>query len=375
MHLADLETPAVLVEDCRVRRNIQEMQAAATARGLRLRPHAKTHKSPVIANWQLTAGAVGVTLAKVGEAEVFVAGGIADIRLAYPVLPAAAGRLVRLMDKAQLSIVVDDLEVARCWSAVMVEAGRVLQVLVKVDVGFRRCGIDLLSGPEGAVSFALEVAKLPGLELRGLLSHAGQSYAASAHQEIVAIARSEARLLRDLATGIRTQGVDVPEVSVGATPTVRHSLGEAGVTELRPGNYVFYDLTQVALGSATLDSCALSVLTTVVSRPAKDRLVLDAGSKTLSSDRARGPDVSDGYGALFDIRLARSVNDLQIARLSEEHGVVQLEGTDSALRPGDRVRVIPNHACVVVNLANTLQLVDGDTVLETIPVAARGTNS
>ena len=371
--LADLDTPAVLIEDGRVRRNIRDMQRAASDRGLRLRPHAKTHKSPVIARWQLEAGATGITLAKVGEAEVFAAEGIDDIRLAYPLSPTTARRVVALMDTAQVSLVVDDLEVARQWSARMVEAGRVLQVLVKVDVGFRRCGLDPAS--PAIVETLCTIAALPGLEFRGLISHAGHSYAVAAPSDLSGIAREEARLLRTLATQLRARAIDVHELSVGSTPTIKYSLDQPDVTELRPGNYVFFDLTQVALGSATLDHCALSVLTTVVSRPAENRLVLDAGSKTLSSDMARGPGAPGGHGALFDIHLEGGSETLQIDRLSEEHGVVELGNATSVLRPGDRVRVIPNHACVVVNLADRLHLVSGDTVLQTIPVAARGKNS
>ena len=203
----------------------------------------------------------------------------------------------------------------------------------------------------------------------------GQSYAATSQSELLTIARSEAERLRGLASRVRSRGVTLPEVSVGATPTVRHSLDEDGLTEVRPGNYLFYDLTQVALGTATIEDCALSVLTTVVSRPAKDRIVLDAGSKTLSSDLARGPSASGGYGALFDTELRHSLDNLEIGRLSEEHGVVPIGSARCTLRPGDRVRVIPNHACVVVNLADRLRIVDGDTVVDTIAVAARGRNS
>ena len=332
------------------------------------------HKCPTIARWQIEAGAVGITLAKVGEAEVFADTGVADIRLAYPVPPTAARRLLALMDRTRMSIVVDHPDVAARWSEAMVDAGRQLDVLVKVDVGFHRCGIDP-RGPD-AVGFVAGVANLPGLCLRGLLSHAGQSYGAASTAEIAGMARDEAAMLTELAAAVRTHGIDIEEVSVGSTPTARFSLDAVGVTELRPGNYVFFDLMQVRLGSASVDDCALTVLTTVVSAPAPDRVILDAGSKTLTSDPLRGPDDTPGYGAVCtDMTATALETTLHVERLSEEHAVVRIGAGGTAPQPGDRVRIVPNHACVVANLTDTLRLTDGDTVVDTLAVAARGKNS
>ena len=349
------------------------MQAAADASGLQLRPHAKTHKCPRIAAWQLEAGAVGITVAKVGEAEVFADAGVGDLRLAYPTPPALASRVIGLAERVRLSLVVDHPVVAAQWSAVMCDAGRTLDVLVKVDVGYHRCGIDPTPAP--AAGFILAVAGLPGLRLRGLLSHAGHCYDAESGEALIAIARDEAETLRRLAAAVADRGVEIEEISVGATPTARHSFSEPGLTEARPGNYVFRDLTQVALGSATLDDCALSVLSTVVSKPVADRVVLDAGSKTLSSDHARGPDALEGFGAVCPDPLQPIVDPaFTVVRLSEEHAVVEIGPDATTLEPGDRVRLVPNHACVVTNLADRLTLVDGDTVVEQMPVVARGRN-
>src|SRR6185503_7341843 len=217
MLLSDLPTPQVLVDLARAQRNIARVQALADGAGARLRPHAKTHKSPIVAGWQIERGAAGVCCAKIGEAEVFAAAGIRDIRLPYPVNPSNAARLLAVMERASISIIVDHLDVARGWAEAMTRAGRTLDVLVKVDVGFHRCGIDPAANP---LAFLQAVSAMRGLRLRGLLSHAGQP----------------------------------------------------GVTELRPGNYVYFDRTQVALGAATLADCALTVLATVVSAPAPDRL-------------------------------------------------------------------------------------------------------
>jgi D-serine deaminase-like pyridoxal phosphate-dependent protein len=371
VRITDLPTPQVLVERRRLEANLDRMQRAASARGIRLRPHAKTHKSPAVARLQMARGAVGICCAKVGEAEVFAAAGIPDIRLPYPVNPSNADRLIALMDRAAVSIAVDHPAVARGWSAAMVRAGRTLDVLVKVDVGYHRCGID--PAAPGAAAFLGEVAALAGLRLRGVLSHAGQAYTASSVEELERVARTEAAILRDLAAAARAIGVAIEEVSVGATPTARFSVSEEGVTELRPGNYAYFDRTQVLLGAARLEDCALSVMATVVSKPAPDRIVLDSGSKTLSSDAARGFGRPAGHGIVFaGLEATEPDSRLSVARLSEEHAVVLVDGGRTPLEPGDRVRVVPNHACVVSNLVDRVQLVDGLEVVDTLDVAARG---
>jgi D-serine deaminase-like pyridoxal phosphate-dependent protein len=367
MRVHDLPTPQVLIDHAKARANIARVQALATGAGVRLRPHAKTHKSPMVARWQLERGAVGVCCAKVGEAEVFVDAGLTDVRLPYPVNPSNASRVLALMDRATISIIVDHLEVARGWSAAMQRAGRTLDVLIKVDVGFHRCGID----PAGdALRFVETIAALPGLRLRGLLSHAGHGYHAASEDELAAIARDEVQILTGLRDSAVKSGIELDEISVGATPTLRYSAQQPGLTELRPGNYVYFDRTQVALGAATLADCALTVLATVVSAPAADRIILDCGSKTLTNDQARGIATSPGFGAV--LRDEGTADDaLTIERLSEEHATVRVTG-GTRLEPGDRVRVVPNHSCVVSNLVDVVRLVEGDDVVDTIPVAARG---
>jgi D-serine deaminase-like pyridoxal phosphate-dependent protein len=369
--IGDLQTPAVLIEQSRVERNLDRMQAAAGARGMRLRPHAKTHKSVAIARLQIGRGAVGVCSAKLGEAEVFADAGIEDIRLPYPLNPVNAERVLALVDRTHLSFIVDDLEVARGWSQALQDARRTVDVLVKVDVGFHRCGID----PEAvhAAEFVSRVADMPGLRLRGLLSHAGHGYGATSEAELEAVAATEARLLRALAARCAGDGVLLDEISVGATPTARFSLQQEGVTELRPGNYVYYDRTQVGLGAATWSDCALTVLARVVTRPAADRIVLDCGSKTLSNDLARGFGPTPGYGVVLQAIDAEAPDEsLLVERLSEEHAVVKVLGGESSLQPGDLVRLVPNHSCVVSNLMDTVWVVDGATVVDQLEVSARG---
>ncbi len=371
--LATLPTPVIAVDLARVRANIAAMQARATAAGVKLRPHAKTHKSPTIAKWQVDAGAAGVCCAKLGEAEVFADAGIADIRLPYPINPSNAARVLALLDRVRLSIIVDDLDVARAWSERMIPARKRLDVLVKVDVGFHRCGID----PESprALDIVREIADLSGLRFRGLLSHAGQSYLARSEEEIEAIARKESGILNALASRAREAGVEVAEISVGSTPTARCIARQPGVTEMRPGNYVFFDRTQIGLGAAAIDDCALAVISTVVSRPVASRVIFDAGSKTLSSDGVRGFGTSTGHGLVFPgLDTTTPDPSIVIERLSEEHGTAHVQPS-CRLEPGDRVRIVPNHSCVVTNLANELLLVDGSRVIERLPVAARGRNT
>ena len=370
MTLQELRTPCVLVDWPRVERNLDRMQAAVTGGGIRLRPHAKTHKSPEVARLQIARGAVGICCAKLGEAEVFAAAGIRDIRLPYPLHPSNADRAIALLDRTHLSFIVDNLDVARGWSAAMTAAGREVDVLVKVDVGLHRCGIDPDS--PGAAEMVAGVGRLPGLRLRGLLSHAGHAYGAASDEETARIAVAERDTLTALAARVAALGVTCGEISVGATPTARHSARLTGITEMRPGNYAYYDRMQVALGAAAWTDCALTVLARVVSRPAPDRVIVDSGSKTLTNDLARGFTPMPGYGAVFeDLHVSVPDARLTIERLSEEHANVRAMG-DPHLPTGTLVRLVPNHSCVVSNLVDTVWIVDGERVVERLPVAARG---
>lgn len=372
MELQRLRTPCVLVDRARVDRNLQRMQALASERGLRLRPHAKTHKSIALAGRQIDRGAVGICCAKLGEAEVFAESGIDDIRLPYPLNPVNAERVIELLDRTRLSFIVDHLGVAEGWSAAMRAAEREVDVLVKVDVGFHRCGID--PDVNGAADLVARIASLPGLRFRGLLSHAGHGYGAASEEQMRSIADAEANTMRTLADAVRALGVEVAEISVGATPTARYSLHQEGLTELRPGNYIYFDRTQVSLGAAGWDDCALTVLARVVSKPAPDRIIIDSGSKTLTNDLARGFAPAPGYGtALTSVHGTQQPDErLTIERLSEEHANVRVSGGTHPLEPGDLVRIVPNHSCVVSNLVDAAWLMDGDRVEERLEISARG---
>jgi D-serine deaminase-like pyridoxal phosphate-dependent protein len=335
------------------------MAAVARDRGVRLRPHAKTHKTVEIARLQGAAGARGLCLAKVGEAEAFADAGFDDLFVAYPVVGAdKARRLLALADRAQLTVGVDSAEGAASLAAVFAAAGRTLEVRLKVDVGFHRVGV----APEHAVELAERVAGMAGLRLRGVFTHGGHAYGQLTPEGVAAIGQDEGRILAETAARLRAAGMPVEDVSVGSTPTARHALGVDGVTECRPGNYVFHDASQVALGTCAPEDCALTIVATVVSVPAADRAVVDAGSKTLSSDPLRPRE--GGYGQVLG-------GATRLARLSEEHGVLAVASGES-FRVGQRVRLLPNHACVVANLHDRLIGVRGAAVETELRVIARG---
>ena len=376
MTVDDLRTPAVLIERPRLSANLARMQAAATAAGVRLRPHAKTHKSPIVARMQIDAGAAGICCAKLGEAEVLVEAGIRDVRLPYPLQPTNAARLLALQQRAQVSFIVDDLAVARGWSEAMSSVDGRADVLVKVDVGFHRCGI--APDPAGAVPFLRAIDALPGLRLRGILSHAGHAYHAHSEDELRQMAIDEREAMAAIVAAARGAGLPMLEVSAGATPPARYSLALAAgtFTEFRPGNYAYLDRTMVGLGAGTRDDCALTVLATVVSAAAADRVVLDCGSKTLAADGVRGFTPATGHGEVYRQTVPgldqHPDPHLHVDRLSEEHATVRVSPGAAPLRPGDRVRVLPNHACVVSNLVDQAWLMEGGQVVSALPIAARG---
>ncbi len=357
--IEDLPTPSVLVDLDVLESNVRGMQERARAAGLKLRPHAKTHKSPEVGRLQLSAGASGLTLAKTSEAEVFASLGFEDIFLGYPIFGAdKARRLLALSDRIRLSVGVDSEAGAKSLGDVFHAAGRRLPVRLKIDCGYHRVGVD----PAAAVAVAQRIAALPGIAFAGVFTHGGQGYAGRTPEEVAEAGHLEGRVVAEAADAIRAAGLPVEEVSLGSTPTARAGMSQRGVTETRPGTYVYNDFSQVQLGSCRLEDCAMTVVATVVSSPAPDRAVVDAGSKTLSNDplRPEGP----GHGMILGRRS-------RLARLSEEHGVIAVEPGE-AFAVGERVRILPNHACIVSNLHDRLVAVRKGRVEGQITVAARG---
>lgn len=349
----DLETPTVVLDREILERNIARMAADMGERGLALRPHVKTHKIPEIARLQLAAGAVGLTVATVGEAEVFVEHGADDVFVAYPLwlTEQRAQRVRALAERARLAIGVDSSTAAARAGSLLSGSG--VEVLVEVDSGHHRSGVD----PERAVEVAT-AARDAGLRVVGAFTFPGHSYGPDA---ATAAARDEREALersRDLLTAA---GFEVSRLSGGSTPSIR-ATGPGGATEVRPGVYVFGDAQQWELGQCTPAEIALTVLATVVSAH-PDRVILDAGSKVLGADR---PAWMPGHGRLLDHPEAR------VTALSEHHATVvgpNLPGV------GALVRVVPNHVCTVLNLVDEVAVVRAGAVEERWAVAARGRNS
>lgn len=348
-------TPIAVVDDAVVSRNIERMQGIANRAGARLRPHAKTHKSARVAGRQLEAGAVGLTVATLREAEYFADHGIEDMVLAHP--PVGEPKLVRLRALAgrvpRLAVSTDSLEIAGSLPDLV-------EILWEIDTGQHRVGTE--PGAEAVEAVQTLVERLGPERFRGLLTHAGHSYKAPDRIDRLRIAREEVGLLLATAEELRARGIEVAEISVGSTPTAALADEVGGMTELRPGTYIYGDANQAALGSLSLDDCALSIVATVVSTPERRRIVIDAGAKALAADAA-APGRS-GHG------LVLGHPDWVIERLSEEHGVVTSAERINA-RVGDRVAIVPNHVCVTVNLHGDL-LVAGETETFWDQAGARG---
>lgn len=352
-----LDTPALVVDLDRVRANLARLQAALDARGVALRPHAKTHKSVAIGRMQLEAGARGLTVGTLGEAEVFAGAGIEDLFVAYPISPIGPkGERLRRLHEAHpdVAVGVDSELGARRLASALVGARRPLKVLIEVDPGAGRTGV---AGPETAVAVAT-AARTAGLDVRGVFAHGGHGYALGAAE---AAGADEVRALTDAAEALEAAGFEVPVVSAGSTPTML-AAATGRVTEIRAGTYALGDRQQWVLGSIPADGCAAAVAATCVAAYA-DRVVLDAGAKSLTKDRA---EFLTGFGAVA------GVPGLAIERLSDYHAVVRAPEGEPRPRLGETVAVIPNHICPVVDLFDAFTVLEAGRAPEVWPVDARG---
>ena len=360
--LADLDTPSLLIDLDTLERNVAEMQDVANAAGVRLRPHTKTHKCPDIARMQLDAGAGGITVAKLGEAEVMVEAGIDDVLVAYPIVgERKLERLRALAERASVRVTTDSVEVAEGIGRIGRDLGRAVPLLVEVDTGLHRVG-----RPAGTptVELVKELVGIPGIEVLGLLTHAGHAYASTSPEELWTAAGREGLDLVETAERCAAEGIDLREVSVGSTPTARIVAGVAGVTEIRPGTYVFSDVQQMRLGLAAEATCAARVLTTVVAHPTYERFVLDAGTKAFTSDGGNDPPYP-GRGVVA------GRPQLVLDFMNEEHAVGHRTGAND-VRIGDRLEVIPLHVCSTVNMFDEAVGIRSGEVVRTFAIAARG---
>jgi D-serine deaminase-like pyridoxal phosphate-dependent protein len=349
MSILELETPFPTVDLDAVDRNIARMQAYCDAHGLALRPHVKTHKLPRMARLQLDAGAVGLTCQKLGEAELMADSGFDDLLITFPLVGTGrAERLAELAARANVTVGADSDVVARGLSRALDARGAEIGFLVDCDTGFGRTGVQ---SPAEAADLAQLVDELPGLRLAGLMTHP----AAPASGPWLARARDE----------IERRRLAVERISGGGTPEA-YRVHESGVfTELRVGTYVYGDRRCLALGVTPLEDCALRVVATVVSRPTRDHAVLDAGSKTLTSDVLPGLEAGT-YGLVVEYP------DAVVRRLSEEHADVDFSPCERRPEIGEVVTIVPNHACGTVNMHDRIALHRGGDEIEVVAVEGRG---
>jgi D-serine deaminase-like pyridoxal phosphate-dependent protein len=352
MKIADLDTPALLVDVDVMERNLARVAGYASQHRLRLRPHTKTHKIPALARKQIALGAAGITVAKTTEAEVMMDASPADLLIAYPVIGAAKlERLRAIAAKTQVTVAVDSLEAARLIAGAGIACG----ILVEVDVGLGRMGVTM----EQAPLLVEEIIKLPHIEWQGVAFYPGHVKDPNDESAISSLQTTILEIVD------RFVALHIPPriVSGGSTPLLWHSHRFEGMTEIRPGTYIFNDLNTLSAGACGREDCAATVMTTVVSVQG-GRMMIDGGSKTFSSDKlsSGGPgfgQIVEAPGALFH-------------KMNEEHGYVDISKAERGFSVGDRVRVLPNHICTAVNLQERIFGVRGDEVVETWTVAGRG---
>ncbi len=360
-----IDTPALTVDLNLMEANIDRIHRATLGAGIELRPHIKSHKTPEIAQMQVRAGATGITCAKIGEAEVMATAGIEDIFIAYCLV--GEGKMRRLLALARrlprLSISLESIEAAEQASRAFADAGLDLDVMIEVDAGAGRTGVQ----PEDAVAFADRVAEMPALRIVGVMSYASHfAYARRGEEELVAGAAEEGRVIAQIARTLSDAGHEMSRISGGSTPTAGRYQRGCGLTEIRPGTYVFYDRNQVDIGSARMEQVALSVLATVVATPTGERAIIDAGTKGLAQQVGQ---VSDGYGWLPDVPGAL------VYKINDEHGFVDVSEAERRLAIGEKVRVIPARAPTCVNLYDWIYAIRDGVVEDVWRIAARGRNT
>ena len=357
--IGTLETPAPIVDLDRLERNIARMAAYAESHGIALRPHIKTHKATGVAAQQVAAGAVGLTCATPAEA-VVMADACRDILLAYPPVGAKAERLLSVPEAVRLTVSLDSARAIEDLARVARRSERSIGVYVEVDVGMHRVGVPTV---EEAIGLARTVTESAPLHFAGVAFYPGHIRSAVDAQdaELATLTSGIARMR----AAFDAAGLAPTVVSGGSTPTMWRTHEITGVTEMRPGTYVYNDRTTAEIGACAWDDCALSVLATVVSTAVPGQAVIDAGAKALGREPMRGA-AGEGFGALLDRP------DVVVSRMSEEHGILDLSRTEWRPAVGDVVRVVPNHVCIVVHLNDLMYGVRGDRVETSWRVDARG---
>lgn len=361
MHVSEIDTPALVVDLDVFERNLAKVADYAREHSLQLRPHTKTHKSVRLARRQLAGGAAGLTVAKVSEAEIMASADPASLLVAFPIIGhTKLARLTHVARETPILVALDSSFAARQLSEAARAAQVEIGVLAEVDVGLGRVGV---SPGESLIQLAQVIEKLPHLRFAGITFYPGhiKSLDESGQAALTQLSALVTEILGDL----RAAGIEPGIVSGGSTPTLFQSHQIAGLTEIRPGTYVFNDLNTIRSGACALEDCAATILATIVSTARPGQMIIDGGSKTFSSDRlANSSEVT--FGRLAEAPGAR------FHKMNEEHGFIDLAQAETTFDVGDRVHLIPNHICVAVNLHEKVYGVRGDTVEEIWPVDARG---
>lgn len=361
MNYRELSTPALAIDLDVVDRNLDRMAKLCREQGVGLRPHAKTHKTPEVAKMQVDRGAVGLTVAKVGEAEVMAGAGLDDILVAFPIYGAEKlRRLAQLAKTRRLLLSLDNEATAQELSRAAAAQEATIGVLIEFDAGFHRCG--LAPGP-ACVELARKIEKLPGLAFRGLMTYFGHVWGTVEERRNEA-KRTAEQVAKALAA-FQDERMSVEIVSGGSTPSSEFAHLVPGLTEIRPGTYVYNDMNTCYQGACRLEDCAVRVVTTVVSTAVPGKAIIDAGSKTFSSDLL-GSGPKSGYGYVVE------APDAPIIKLNEEHGHLDITKSTHQFRIGEVLTVIPNHVCTCVNMHDEVSVVRNGQVKGAWRVAARG---
>lgn len=362
MRAAEVNTPALLVDLDVMERNLRRVADYAGSHGLRLRPHTKTHKSPRIGRRQLDLGAAGLTVAKVGEAEVMLDASPPDLLVAYPVIgPAKLARLMAVARRARVTVSLDSLDAARQLSEAAGANSVNVGVLAETDVGLGRVGV---SPGRDLLDLARGMERLPGLTFEGIAFYPGhiKDNGAQGKEGLAALGA----LIQSILADFRREGMEVRIVSGGSTPSLFHSHELPGLNEIRPGTYVYNDWNTVASAACTRDECAAAMQVTVVSTARPGQIIVDGGSKTFSSDRLTGSGAESTFGHVVEAPAAA------FHKMNEEHGYVDVRACDRTFEIGERLHIIPNHICVAVNLHERVYGIRNGEVEEVWEVAGRG---
>ena len=367
MNVAELLTPALLIDRAILERNLKTMQGRAKSLGVALRPHIKTHKCLEIARQQRDLGAQGITVSTFYEAETFIGAGFDDVLWAFPIPPVYATRVLKFPEST-FRVVVDSAEAKGHLDKVCRTAGRKQHVWLKVDCGYHRAGVDPES--EEAERLVQSLVDSDVLLFDGILSHSGHAYHAKNRHEILPIAQQERDVMLGFAERMKAKGYPIPAISIGSTPAMSVIDKLDGISEIRPGNYAFYDYTQAMIGSCAVGDCALTVLASVIShQPGASHFLTDAGALALSKDE--GPThVKNvmGMGVLFEnYERKRLAPHFQLTTLSQEHGKVITESPrhlEGSFAVGEKVRILEHHSCLTAANFDRYYVVDGDEVVD-----------